>query len=268
MNTKFFAVIAGFVFAAVAASAQNNTNDTIPGNEVRQVATPADIQDYKKDFQEAFNGRPNDEVVAVVNDRVFWRGATTQGFSASLRGGFGADFGGGVQTYQPQASLTVGYTGGVFDVDISAGFNKLADQDGKAYFALNTFFEPKWNFVHWGKNNLKTNKLFFGPKLGLQESRDMNFVYYEDENIVLTGNGNDRSMGFAYGFTFGYERRFFMSPIHVGVMLDCHTYDTQSNFRFTMNGETLRNEVKKSQRFYIGVTLYVEGFLQKVAQNF
>ena len=267
MNTKFFAVIASFVFAATAASAQNN--DSIQnGTEVRQIALASDIQDFKKDFQEAFNGVANDEVVIWVNDNPYWRGRSIHGWHATLRGGYGADFGGGLQVYQPQASLVLGYAGGIVDWDASAGFNRLSDQEGKPYFAWNAFIEPKWNFAHWGKNNLKTNKLFFGPKIGLQESRDINVVYYEDENIVLTGNGNDRSMGLAYGLTFGYERRFFMNPNRLGIMLDVHTYDTQKSFKFTMNGETLKNETTKTQRFYVGVSVYYKFVLQKKAQNF
>lgn len=268
MNTKFFAVI-GFVFATSMVASAQNTNDTIQsGAEVRKVAMASDVQDYKRDFQEAFNGVANDEVVAIVNDRVFWRGRSIHGWHGTIRGGYGADMGSGLTVFQPQASLVLGYAGGMVDWDVSGGFNYLSDQEGKSYFAFNAFVEPKWNFAHWGKNNLKTNKLFVGVKVGLQESRDWNNTFYEDENIVLTGNGNDRSMGLAYGLTFGYERRFFMSPNRLGIVLDVHTYDTQKSFKFSLNGETLKDETSKTQRLYVGVSVYYKFVLQKKAQNF
>lgn len=258
MKKIIFATV--FVFAALSASAQNQ--------EVRQIAKASDVKDYKMAYQEAFNGRANDEVVVWVNDSPYWRGRTIHGWHGTLRGGYGADFGGGLQVYQPQASVVVGYAGGIIDFDASAGFNRLADVEGKPYFAWNAFLEPKWNFCHWGKNGLKTNKLFVGPKIGLQESRDMNTTFYEDEYITIRGNGNDRSMGLAYGLTLGYEHRFFMNPNRLGIMLDVHTYDTQKSFKFTMNGEVLKNEISKTQRLYVGVSVYYKFVFQKKAQNF
>ncbi|MBQ8677147.1 MAG: hypothetical protein IJ529_01605 [Alphaproteobacteria bacterium] len=256
---KYTMVLVVVLFNVMAANAQT----------MRRISSANELAEYKADYIEQLGGMRHDEIVMVLPDStVAWKAETIDGFYMGGKLGGGYDFGDGNSIFGYNASVSLGYTTRLVDWEVSAGYSQLANQDGKAYGAFNAFFEPSISLCKWGKNDLETNKLYLGIKLGVQECKDGSLSHYEDENVIINGNDDATSMGFAGGVKLGWEKRKFMGATRMGIEISAHLYDTSNTFSLTTNGIQRANESEHKFRYFVGATFYVKGIFHKKAKNY
>ena len=234
-----------------------------------------DTHSWDKFLFDEVGGRASDMVTIFIDrpgedqDQVLSTISTVDGWYAGLRGGGVFDAGQGASNgFGAGGSIVLGYSAYRFDWDISAGADLLTDPiKGKTYLGLNCFFEPEWNFAHWGRYDDK--KMFIGPKIGLQECKDLDNSYFDNENITIENDGNGRSMGLAYGLTFGFEKRYFFKPVKWGLSLSGHVYDTKYKYKTTVNDVVIQDDARSPMRFCVEATVFVKfGLNHKKVDNF
>jgi len=235
----------------------------------KRIARANELAEYKADYIEQLGGMRHDEIVMVLPDSsIAWKAETIDGFYMGGKLGGGADLGNGENVFGYNGSVALGYSTRLIDWEISAGYSLLTDKSGQRYGAFNAFFEPSIAVCKWGKNELETNKLYFGVKVGLQECKDPSIAHYEDENVIIKGDGDATSMGFAAGVKLGWEKRKFMGATRMGIELSAHLYDTKNTFNLVSNSVQVAHDQEHKFRYFVGATFYVKGIFHKKAKNY
>lgn len=261
-----------FIAAAVivASFVANNVMGQTTQRQVDSLATP--VQTNNRIISDAntvnpltigviekMGGRRFDQTMITTSDSVtFWKGETIEGWH------FGANVGG--TQHGIIGGISVGYSEKWFDFDVTARLGQHEFQ-GQSFMAPSAFVEFKPTLVKWGKNNLQTNKLYAGVRVGYQFAKGSYDISEETDDYKFNYSSKQQGSGYAVGACIGWEKRGFMSPIRYGVQLSAHMYDMNWNYGFTSNGSVSADKV--SQRgVVVEATVFIKFVCHKKAKNY